>query len=999
MPDQITAKDFEDLALAADLSRQAKAMQQAQTNAVTEREVATRKLNEMSMGTSHPVDMRNVPQRSAGWTPAAGPPPQPQGELLDPGTFEQQQFRSRAERPGVPLDTASGMPFSQRALASQVPDDPEAQIAFWKGKLGSDKVDLINGRYVLRNVQKKDGSVADISVDEEGLSAGDFADALRSAPELITSIALSTPGPGAAAGRGGQLLKYAVWPAVKSALGFQATQQSKDLVGRLWLDVPVKPEQVMSGIEQAGWDALFGTALAAAPIGVGALANTARKSLTKPAAMAAAGMDMPQGLVQAEGILARENIAAATGNNIEVSSGQLTGFAPLIRFQQIAEKVPFFGSRIAAAKARQAVGEREVQRFLISSEPEAEALGRALITELRVPLQRAEQELSEMKKFLGDESSAKLAQAFSLNTPERSGFEAALGLKQGADFNYQEWRAENSVNYGKVYELPQATDRSIPVEPVKKRLDDIVLERQAKREMTMDLPPGESTDLPTRSVGDPNDISLGGLVEQPIRGTLPSGIESLSRQIQGLGPHATLQELVDLRGRIQDAISNPDILPGVDDFMRKQLSSAITGTIKDYTDRASNRELKQALEFANQRYAEKVDLFDSPGVRDLLRPREGRHAINLDEYASSIFRGGKGAVDRYQRVKSLLGTGSNEVRGFRSYFLQQLGKSAVNPVTRSLDFETLADTVTKVPKEIATDLFPQSREAILEAVRAGQFARGKLDFDMVSELMSKDQLTRTGIQQIATKQSQLDDTVRNQIMRSVRDGKIDDISVQPDAFLDTILLSPKVPASQRKDILDLIHFRNPALSDQIAAKYMSKLFRQSADTSAQENITLAALGRVERVLDPKKFSEAFNGPEKQALLRDVVGEQRFKILNDFSKHLATRSYAQDVAGAAGGLFGSNFLLNILSMKNWTTGIKLGAMSALLSDSKLLRLMTTPPPSGVALPLWNKYLLRTAVLTPEFRRSLAAEFSDEELTQAAQQIQESTKPPVSASPAQ
>lgn len=990
MAEQFNAAEFETLANEADLRRQANEARAAQSAAAAKRESAVQQLNALSAGNVRsPVDTRNVPSA-------------PSGQLLAPVPFEQQQFLSRAERPGVPLDTRGGAPAGLRALASQLPEDPESQLAFWKGKLGSDKVDFVDGRYILRNVPFANTglpgqapAVRDLLIDEEQMTGADFADALRDAPEMITSVLASFPSPGAAATRGAQLMKYAVWPSLRSALGFQATRQAKEVITRVFSDVPVPPGSFMTSAEQTAWDTLFGAALGAAPIGVGAASAAARRSLVKPAGAVAGTLESPAGLVQAEGILGREALAARTPiGQIPVTAGQLTGFVPWIRIQQIAEKVPIIGSRIAAAKARQLVKERELQRYLVSAEPASQDLGQRLLTELRQPIQRHEQQLAEMKRLLGDEQTAKMAQSFALDAPERSGLEAAAALKTGTEGVYDAWRAENAVNYGRLYAMPEATDRSIPLTGLKKTLNDVVLERQAKREVLTDFPPGESLEGPSlarSSESGPLDVSLGGVTEVPVRGGLPSGIQSLADKVKSFGDFATLQELVDFRGQINDAIKNPDILPGVDDYMRKRLSGAITDSIQSYASKVPNKEFKSALDLANSRYKEKVDLFDSPGVRQLLLPREGRFAVNLDEYADSIFRSGRGAVERYQRVKSLLGPASDAVQQFRQHFLQRIGGPAVNPVTRSLDFATLADAVQKLPKEIADDLFPQSRAAILEASRAGQFAQGKVNYDDIAGLISQDKLTVESINKIKTAQDRLDNDMRNIIFRSVREGKIDDILVQPDTFVDTVIMSPKVPLSQLKDTMDLISFRNPQLADDIRFKQMAKMFREAADAGAQENITLGALGRPERTIDPKKFAAFFDGPDKQARLREVLGPQRFEILNNFNKHLATRSFAQEAAGSAGGLFSGNFLLSMFNVKNWAKGAQIVTMAALLSDSKLLRIISTPPPSGVTSSIWNKYLLRTAVLTPEFRRALSSEVPEDQLQSVAEQIQAQTRP--------
>lgn len=980
MAEKITDAEFERMAVEADLRRQATSLRAAQEAATSQQAAAARQLNEMAAGTSQPIDVRNMPSSD-------------RGQVLGPVPFEQARFVSRATRPGVPLDITSGAPASLRAQASQFPEDPESQIAFWKDRLGNDKVDYIDGRYVLRNVPRKDGSISDLVVDEEQLSGADLADALRDAPELLTSILTSVPGPGAALTRGAQFMKYAVWPSIKSALGFQATRQAKDVITRVFSDVPVTPNSIMSSAEQALWDTAFGTVLAAAPIGVGAAAQKARQSLVKPAQLAQQGLESPSGVVQAEGILAREALARQTPvGDIPVTAGQLTGFVPWIRIQQIAEKVPILGTRLAAIKARGLVKERELQRYLVPSEPASQSLGQRLLTELRQPVQRYEQELSELKRLLGDEQTAKLAQRFALDTPEVSGMQAATALKESTEGVYDAWRADNAVNYGRVYAMPEATDRSISLAGLKKTLNDVVLERQAKREVLADLPLGASREGPS-GVSTSSDVTLGGVAEAPVRGTLPGGISSLAQQVESMGDFATLQELVDLRGRINDAIKDPDILPGVDDYMRKRLSGSITDAIKSYASKVPNKDFKAALDLANSRYAEKVDLFESPGVRQLLLPREGRFAVNLDEYADSIFRSGRGAVDRYQRVKNLLGENSDAINLFRRHFLQRLGAPAINSLNRSLDFSKLAEAVStkRLPKEIADDLFPNSRDAIQEAARLGEFSQGRVSYDDIASLISQDKLTVEALTKIKDAQERLDGLLRNDIFKAVSEGKIDDILVQPDTFVDTIVMSPKVPLGQLKDAFDLINFRNPALADDIRFKYMSKMFREAADAGSPENLTLSALGRVERDIDPKKFAAFFDGPDKQARLREILGPQRFEILNNFNKHLATRSFAQEAAGSAGGIFSGTFLLNMLNAKNWGKGLQITAMAALLSDSKLLRIISTPPPAGVEPGLWNRYLMRTAVLTPEFRRKLASELPDEDMKSVAEQLQAETRP--------
>lgn len=887
----------------------------------------------MLTNTSAPsaVDPRNVPSSDT-------------GVLVSPTEFSDTGFEQRAARPGIPLDVESGAPGLERYIAGTI-RAKEDQLAFWRERYGGDKVDVVDGQFVIRGVPDDAGGLRDITVDERNFSGKDVLDLIGEVPEMILALAAVQKAGARGVGMLGQGLAGAAM--------FEGFGAAKDIGQRAILGQEIQPGEVgRTRALQAGADLLLGTAV---PAG---LKNLLSKLAPQPTDIAAV-----------EGTKAIQRLAQDTGIELPQSLAEYTGSQSLARGEAFLEKFIFSRGSIAKMEKDRIDAERALQTFLTGgTEQEAAQLGRraegAIAGEV-MPLKSAsESAQTDAIRSAAIEAISPFQRQIGST---RSSLDLGDALKQGAMQRFDKFKADAQSLYDAVYELPEATQDVFPLGPVAKQAKDILDKLPSSPAQPKTVPGFDA-------YGSPTEVTIApaaGSREQ-IRELTPSGLLAVMEPLAARkGQKTRLFDLVQARDRIYDLINTADPLSSIPQKDLKQIAGSISEAIDSGVSALPSGELKARLTTANKFYRENIGKFQQEGVEEILINSREQRANFSEQLTNQIFAGGKGSAGKYRQFKEFFGDQSPEMNDLRQYFLDNILERSANAETRATDFRKIGDALKKLSPEISEDLFGKNATNMREASMLGEVAEGRVNLDDIKDLITSNQLTLSNVRKAIKAQEQFDRQIRNGIKRGVVDGVLDPKDVDPSTFVDSYLLSKKVPVADVRDAMRVFESSSdPMLVGDIRSKVLNELFRDVAVSGkGTEDLTRRALGESTREIDPQKFALAFDSPETRERMKAILGDETFNLVRDFSLAVSARGRKESLAGMAGAMASGGFLNDLIQgTAGLAQGTRYWLASKALTNPQLVRALKAGGANQRA--VW-----KTLVRLPYFVRGLTEDFTD------------------------
>lgn len=892
-----------------------------------------------AMGGTNVPDVRNMPSVLA-------------GQVVGEQTMAAAKFRQSAERPGVELDTEEGAPAWLR-FAAGFHREREDQLAFWRQKYGQDKVDVVDGKFVLRDVPDDKGKLRDVLVDEEKLTGKDVLDTLGDAPELILSVLAARRMAARNAGLVAQSLA--------ASLTFSGTGAAKDVAMRQSIDQPVRPAEIAAarGVE-ASTDLLF----SAIPPSLRGVINMGRRPF-----------GVAPGILPLEGIEGQRFIREQTGIEIPLSLAERTGSQPFARAEAYVERIPVARRPVQRTKEDKIAKIREVQTFLMEGTPPSStevgerAVG-AIRKEIEPTVKGVENAASTAERSAAMEVHRPLSQRVGASM---SPLELGDTIAKRAQEKLASVREESKKLYDAVYEIPEARQDVFDLAPVAAKAREIL-----KKLPSVPEQPKTVESALVDQFGKAQTVTIPGRpdardpISELIKSELLGRMESLAQR----GDQKTrLFDLVQMRDRIWDLAGSGAItdMPTKD---LKSLSAAITEAIEGGVDKVGGP-LRQKLHEANKYYRENMPKFEQPGVVDLLSQEPGV-AARRESIVASIFSSGKGSAGRYRQLKELLGDDDEAIKNVRQYFLDNIAEKAVDPVTRTVDFKDVLNSMQKLNPDIKKDLFGSGAFNIEDAARLGLVAQGKVDYDAVKNLIQSNQLTRRNVQALITEQRNLDDLMRNQIKKAVKEGSIDSSTINPDEFVNRYILNTEIPAKDVREAMRVMQSSDdPTLVRDIRRKTLEDIFRKAqktgvADGVGGEDITRRVQGDVTREIDPQKLSLVFDKRENVERLREVLSPMQFDLISALVKVGGASAKSQALAGAAGAFASGSLLKDMVTSLTGSADVaKFYVLGWMLTDDRVIRTLTKARD-----PLEMKKTMQALILTPEFSRALVDDYPND-----------------------
>lgn len=791
--------------------------------------------------------------------PMAGATPATLGKaILSAGQRQQTEFMRENQKGVVPLDIQKGLSGWER-LMYEIRGSQEAEIEALQTKYGPEAVRLsTTGTPIVRVMDAETGKPKDILVDENKMTARDFAAVAGAVPEIASAVA------GFIYGR---KLPFGIGKmgGLRGLARDVAAETAGAAVGGVVEDIAVDAADPSVRVDigrsagergkQAVVDAAFNTA------GVGAMRFF--KFIQNPF--------NAQKQLQFDALKAREYLKKKYGIDVPLTTGEASG-NPYLMAQEafLAQQPP--GKRVRAVKELQNERILQLQEKMIGVSADEETIGREAISALQTSAEPTKQ-------------AARTARAAAQTTGEA------------------QIRGEVAGATGRAAEAPridvlgqQTRARVVELRDAAKKESETLYDAAAK------LPGGTGRIFP----GDDLASEAAELLKRiPTKGNVPMEefappdvINRLRKLIDLKGQKLSLSDLRQMRRDTYEAIPRTEGVPGRGAHYLGEIGEMLTKAMEKGVDElpisAANVPgwpLKEALRKANKHYREKVVPFNRVGVSDLFRASdEGGFVFDADVVQRVTTDPGK-----FQVLKETLGDTSAEFGQLKRHVADDmLRRSSADGVTlegKSL-FSNLKHFHDKYPS-IAEDVFgPRLKELMKHARDLDVGQTQKLGREDVEHILKTGGPMRKMLDQVYKSQQAKDQLFKNKILKAVASDELGVSDIQPGEFVSRFLDSAS--ESEVKQVLGHLS-SNPALLDNIRAKTVERLFAKSSRPVRPEHVSKVLGGQAAEGSSAVSLAEQLSDPK----IRAILGKDMTDDMSKFAQLVAAPEHAQAEFGRTG----------------------------------------------------------------------------------------------------
>lgn len=795
--------------------------------------------------------------------------------ILSAGTRQKAAF-IKENTQDAPLDTESGLSGWER-LMYEFRGSQEAEIEALQTKYGKESVRLsTTGVPIVRVLDAESGKPKDILVDENKMTARDFAAVAGAIPEIAGAVGGFILGRRLPMGLGkmGGLRGLARDVAAETA-GATVTGIAEDVAIET-VDPSGRVDLARSGTErakQAAVDATFNTA------GVGAMRffKWARNPFNS------------QKQLQFDALTAREYLKKKYGVDVPLTIGEASGNPYLAAQESFLSKQPT-GKRVRAIKELQNERILQLQEKMVGVTADEETVGREAISTIQgsvAPVKQAERTARAGVQATGEanirlttgSATGSMMEAPRIDVLGKIARDKVVKMRDAV-------RGESDQLYATVKSLPGGTGKVLEA-------DDLAGEA---RDMLKQLPSVEKTVQEPTGIMDASgkEILRDTRGEELLKEWVPPGIVNRLKQMAELkGKEATfsLSDLQQLRRDVYDDIGKGQGIPGLGTHYLSGIGEMLTGAIERETAKVGGGALRTALEQANKHYREKVLPFNRVGVSELFR-RADESGFVFDADVISRVTTDPG---RFQVLKETIGDKSPEFSALKRHVADDiLQRSSVGGATldaKSL-FSNLKHFHDKYPS-IAEDVFGARLPELMRHARdldVGQVQR--IGYDELQTILASKGPMRAKLGALYKAQKDKDELFKNSILKAVASDDLDVSSIAPGDFVTRFLDSAS--DAEVKQVLGHMS-SNPALLDQIRAKTVERLFSKSSRPLRPEHVSKVIGGKAAEGSTATGLAEQLTDPK----IRAILGPELTKDVGEFAKLAAAPEWVQSEFGRTG----------------------------------------------------------------------------------------------------
>lgn len=844
---------------------------------------ATNATGAMQSGTNLP-DVRNIPSTST-------------ARVVTEDQMARDADLEAVRRPGVPLNTQLGAPAGTRFSLAFTSNTPDA-IKTLQAKYGPENIAISPaGKLVIRNLLNEEtGTVQDMIVDEEQMSAKDMMDLVGAIPEVLGAIAgmrtgRAIPGVGQAAGKIGfarDVLAGSIGGQVGGELAQRALAETQSTLS----------ESLASRAKGAAVDAAFS-----------AITGGAAALLPKGVARLSGPLSGNQTFVQTEAVEAIERIKDKTGIGVQLTIGEETGSPLAMGGEALLEKVPGSKGAIRRQKAAQEQQLRDIQKFMLGQGPlpSESSVGLDAVKRLKEVAEQTETLTTEAKQKAASLASAEILSAFdTLSVPSRQMYKRPVGqaIRTKAQAELDSFKETSRALYDDVYATPGANDPIIPTAPLKKVAQEIKADLPKRTQIVEEV--SQFVDAQKRPIVR---TTTG---KEVLREFVPKELKKFVDELaSGLDPKMPLNEVVQMRQIVNDAIDQSDVLPGIGTRFLKKVSHALTSAIDEGVKSAPDPALAKKLSNANEYYKTNRPRFERRGIVEIFRDPEAPGYVGDAEIVRRI-SAGEVSADRYFDFRDFLGKDSNEFKMLKRAVLDDIyDRSKITGQGDVVDAKSFIDSVRGLDRQVSDDLFGSKMGSVVRNAEALGALQGKIEVADLEKLLSSGTPSMNAIKEAVNRQKNLDLMYRNDVIKKFAKGEIESEQIKPEEFVSRYLTTAQ-NADEIKGVMALMQ-DNPDLTESIRRKTLEKFFADAARKPDPIDITKQVAGDPTRAVSGPSMMKALGDANNQEKLTAVLGTDTMNLLKDLVRVESALGEKEAVAKTVGGLVGGGILSRLMKL--------------------------------------------------------------------------------------
>jgi len=855
------------------------------------------------------------------------------GNLTDQGFIIEYRRQNEAGEP-IELDIQTGADFLTRAKLG-LTSDPEARQDILQSTFQGATIEQVEDGIIVRGLRDPEtGAEKDLLVDERSPNfVKDLADLSGVALETAGAAILTSLTSGSVTG-GAAVLKGIT----KSKAALQALRQGAagvaGAVGAGAAGEAAVGGDPMGRVEEGKTDLLIEAGLQSLPLGLAIAVDTFGSGA--------------RGQIQRDLIDSVGRLKASTGIEIPLTIGEGTGRRAFQTAESLNSAVPGGSGKISQAKEASEDAIRSVQRFafgageLPSSVAASTRATRALSRQLNI------EDVTLLNKRIDDitESSHAVRGMIDAATPRASGTvftrEAGLGTRRAFQAVHKAFQNESDKLYGMI----RGQDVKFSSKNVKARAAAI------KKELAKKEIPEETVETVSPIVdefGKPFVSEETTPATQEVsRKLAPSGLMRLLDGVAELPDDVPLNELRALRTQINDSVSDSEILKTVPSRRLRQVSQSITEAIDEGTANLPSGKLKADLDRANAFYRSNIPRFQEKGLENLLAdPTQVK--VEDAAFVRSLLQ----SPDQYNRVKRAI---TKDLTGLEGSPAIQSGQVAFDTLKRSMlaeltdnsvasggliDVKKFADNISKLDREISTDLLGSDARNALTQVRNSLSVSDRIAPDRLADVLRDPKVSANQLTQLVKETKRSNELYRNSIIKRLVRGSSDPSDViKSDEFVEKFLEGST--AQEVKQVMDVLR-KHSDLTEDIRRLTVMNLFQRSAAKPGQKALVAQMKGDPTRTFDADKLGSILSSPKEKAKLNEVIDPDTMAILQDLVTVQKSKSEVERAGKAAGGLIAGSIISNIMQVRQWPSILNFHVAATLMTNPRLRALATRTTP--------------------------------------------------------
>ncbi len=875
---------------------------------------------------------------------------------------EAKSFKEENTMGDIPLDTDTGASSWERMMLG-FRREKQNQIQYLENKYGPGTVrEASNGELIVRMPDPNDASkTKDVLVNEDKMTAKDFIGLMGQAPEIAASMFAT---------KGAEFLPYvgklkgvvgALRDIAAAAVGGETAGGIKDVGmnvydrGAMDLKNVAKDRALMGAVD-----------VAAGSIGI-------------PAAKFLQFLKNPASIyrkqVQFDALGAQKYFMEKYGVNVPLSIGESTGMPLASRSEVFYEKLPGGSEPLRALKSKQEEGLRTLQRMMMGAAPADEEIGQAAMDAIRAKIEPTVAAAQTAKSELAQTATSGIEGIISgASQPERELYKSTLGgdIRQKVISLRDEAKAQADSLYDAVRSMPGGEGKVFDAKPLQKSFGKI-LDSLPAPSQTVDNPQFlvDASGAPIRS--SQTEVKT-------LREFVPSNILTRLQSVVGLkDAQFSLSDLQQMRREVYDDIAKGEGVPGLGTHYLNDMGKALTSAIENGVEQMPDGQLKSALQAANQHYKENVLPFNRGGITELFRRADEPGFISDSEIVGHFLSGDK-AIHNWNTLKDTVGEASPEFTRMKRAVLDNILERSRLPGDAVIDAKSLMNNLASLRQaspEITDDIFGKNSPDLFNLFKQSRYLDiaqgGKIDAEQLQNLLQGGNVTTSKLQALIDAQKKADDVYKNQLVKAIGTGTLNDQSLRPTDFVNRVL--DTASTKDVKAVVDMLG-SNPKLLEDLQQKTFEKVFRDGARSATAEDVNRIMSGDSTHILSGVKIADRLKDQEYQSKLKAILGPDKFQDLEQYVKLQAAGEAKEKSFQSAGGIAAGSQIAALEKKGVFsflTSSMRNFVYSTLMSRAPLRQWLTNIPSEPGKLQL--------LFTSPVFLQAVSREYTDPDAAKA------------------